>query len=156
MLLQPKKRTFPKVRKGRLKITQSPDCANFHFNPMKSSLKYGDQGLRTHEGGRLTARQIEATRRVITRSLQRKGKLQLRTFPDTPITSKPTGTRMGKGKGAISHQVAVLKPGQIIFEIMGVPQSLGLRALEKASKKIPLVTGAVFRTKPLFPEDLSA
>jgi large subunit ribosomal protein L16 len=76
----------------------------------------------------------------------------LRAFPDTPITSKPSGTRMGKGKGALSHWVAVLKPGQIIFEILGVPQETALRALESASKKIPLRTGPAIRIKALNPD----
>ena len=151
MLLQPRKRSFRKVRKGRLKQNVSPNCVNLHLNSIRSSLKQGEFGLRAHEGGRLTARQIEASRRVITRSLERKGKLYLRAFPDTPITSRPSGTRMGKGKGAVSHQVAVLKPGQIIFEILGVPQETALKALKSASKKIPLITGPAIRIKALHP-----
>ena len=152
MLLQPKKRTFKKVRKGRLTAEVGPHAANLHLNPMRFSLKQGDFGLRAQEGGRLTARQIEASRRVITRSLERKGKLYLRAFPDTPITSRPAGTRMGKGKGSVSHWVAVLKPGQMIFEILGVPEKMALRALKAASKKIPLITGPVIRKLPLGPE----
>ena len=151
MLLQPKRRKFKKTRKGRLTQDISLNCANLHLNPIKSSLKQGEFGLKAHEGGRLTARQIEASRRVITRSLERKGKLYLRAFPDTPITSRPAGTRMGKGKGAISHWVAVIKPGQIIFEILGVSEKMALRALKSASKKIPLITKPAIRKAPLHP-----
>ena len=149
MLLQPKKRTQKKVRKGRVQIGVTNHAAQ--LKPIKSSLKQGTQGLQAQEGGRLTARQIEASRRVITRSLERKGKLQLRSFPDTPITSRPAGTRMGKGKGAVSQQAALLKPGQIIFEILGVPEKTALRALKSASKKIPLITGPVIRKSSLGP-----
>lgn len=151
MLLQPKRRKFKKERKRNITVHKGPQCANLQLQPLKGGLKYANQGLRAHEGGRLTARQIEASRRTITRALQRKGKLQLRAFPDTPITSKPTGTRMGKGKGNISHWVAVLKPGQIIFEILGVSQDTAFRALQKAANKIPLRTGPISRHQPLHP-----
>lgn len=149
MLLQPKKRTQRKVIKGRVQIKVSNHAAQ--LKPIKSTLKQGDYGLQTYEGGRLTARQIEASRRVITRSLERKGKLFLRAFPDIPITSRPAGTRMGKGKGAVSYQAAALKPGQIIFEILGVPEKVALRAIKSASKKIPLITGTIIRKKGLPP-----
>ncbi len=152
MLLQPKKRKFKKNRKGRLRTDISLSGANSHINPFKFSLKQGDFGLRAHEGGRLSARQIEASRRVISRSLERKGKLYLRAFPDTPITSRPAGTRMGKGKGAVDQQVAVLKPGQIIFEIMGVSEKMAVGAIKSASKKISLITGPVIRSSVLDPE----
>jgi large subunit ribosomal protein L16 len=84
--------------------------------------------------------------------LDRKGKLYLRAFPDTPITSKPAGIRMGKGKGAVDYWVAVLKPGQIIFEILGVSEKIAVRAIKSASKKISLITGPVIRSSVLDPD----
>lgn len=154
MILQPKKRTFRKVRKGRIKIKVSDNTANLHKKSLRYSLKQGIYGLRVCEGGRLTARQIEASRRVITKSLERKGKVYLRSFPDMPITSKPAGTRMGKGKGAISQYAALLKPGQIIYEILGVSKDIAFKALKSASKKISLPTEVVSRKPSLQPKDL--
>lgn len=99
----------------------------------------------------MSARQIEATRKVITKALERTGKLYLRSFPDRPITSKSLCSRMGKGKGIVSHYVAVLQPGQIIFEIKGVDKNIALFAFKKASKKIPLLTSPIIRVQPLQP-----
>lgn len=145
MLLQPKNRKFRKFRKGRLKFKVSSHAANQRSIASRFSLKYGDYGLITLEGARFTARQIEAGRRTITRSLRRTGRLWIRSFPDLPVSSKPTDARMGKGKGAVDYWICPLKPGQILFEIAGVEKEAAYKALEGAAKKFPFPTKAVSR-----------
>lgn len=127
-MLSPKKTKFRKAHKGRI-----------HGNAKGgSSLLFGTYGLKALSPERVTARQIEAARRVITRFMKRQGKLWIRIFPDIPVTQKPTEVRMGKGKGSPEYWIARVKPGRIIFEIEGVEENIAREALEKATSKLPL------------------
>jgi len=105
-----------------------------------SSVAFGDYGLKVLEAGWITARQIEASRIAMTRFVKRGGKVWVRVFPDKPITAKPLETRMGKGKGAPSAWVCVIKPGRILFEMNGVPASEARRAFQLAGAKLPIMT----------------
>lgn len=109
------------------------------------TLAFGSFGLKAMEPKFITSRQIEACRVAIARSLQRDGKTFIRIFPDRPITSKPAETRMGKGKGALDHFIAVVKPGRILFEIAGVTEDKAYEALRRASHKLPIKTKFVKR-----------
>ena len=106
-------------------------------------MNFGDYGLKATECAWVTARQIEAARRVITRYVRRGGKIWIRIFPDKSVTARAAETRMGSGKGAVDHWVAVVKPGRIIFEMAGVPESEAKRALKLASAKLPIATKVV-------------
>lgn len=108
-------------------------------------LAFGSFGLKAMEPKFITSRQIEACRVAIARSLQRDGKTFIRIFPDRPVTSKPAETRMGKGKGALDHFIAVVKPGRILFEIAGVSEEKAQEALRRASHKLPIKTKFVKR-----------
>jgi large subunit ribosomal protein L16 len=130
MFLQPKKTKFKKARKGKL--------VKLEFKNTK--LKFGEIGLKTKISGIITARQIEAARRSITRKIKRKGKLWIRIFPDLPITKKPNESRMGKGKGSVSFWAAKVRGGTTIFEICGVQTHIAIEALKSGSKKLPLKT----------------
>ncbi len=110
-----------------------------------SRVSFGDFGLKCLEDGWITARQIEASRVAITRFAKRGGKIWVRVFPDKPITKKPAETRMGKGKGAPEAWVAVVKPGRILFEMEGVPESEAREAMRLASHKLPVKTKFVAR-----------
>ena len=105
-----------------------------------STIVFGDYGLKALEQFWMTSRQIEAARVAINRTMKRGGKMWIRVFPDKPITSKPAETRMGKGKGAPDHWVAVIKPGKILFEVQGVEEELAKKALTLASHKLPIKT----------------
>lgn len=105
-----------------------------------STIAFGDFGLKALEQFWMTSRQIEAARVAINRTMKRGGKMWIRVFPDKPITSKPAETRMGKGKGAPDHWVAVVKPGKILFEVQGVEEGLAKKALTLASNKLPIKT----------------
>ncbi len=105
-----------------------------------STIVFGDYGLKALEQFWLTSRQIEAARVAINRTMKRGGKMWIRIFPDKPITSKPAETRMGKGKGAPDHWVAVVKPGKILFEVQGVEEELAKKSLNLASNKLPIKT----------------
>lgn len=105
-----------------------------------STIAFGDFGLKALEQFWMTSRQIEAARVAINRTMKRGGKMWIRVFPDKPITSKPAETRMGKGKGAPDHWVAVVKPGKILFEVQGVEEELAKKALNLASNKLPIKT----------------
>jgi len=105
-----------------------------------STIVFGDYGLKALEQFWMTSRQIEAARVAINRTMKRGGKMWIRIFPDKPITSKPAETRMGKGKGAPDHWVAVVKPGKILFEVQGVEEELAKKALTLASHKLPVKT----------------
>lgn len=105
-----------------------------------STIAFGDYGLKALEQFWMTSRQIEAARVAINRTMKRGGKMWIRVFPDKPITSKPAETRMGKGKGAPDHWVAVVKPGKILFEVQGVEEELAKKALNLASNKLPVKT----------------
>ena len=134
-MLMPKKVKHRKMMKGRMrgKATRG------------DKLNFGDFGLKTLEAGWITNRQIEAARIAMTRHIKRGGKIWIRMFPDKPITRKPAETRMGKGKGAPDHWVAVVRPGRILYEIQGVDEALALEALRLAAQKLPLKTKFVNR-----------
>jgi large subunit ribosomal protein L16 len=108
-------------------------------------LLQGEYGMQALEPGWITSRQIEAIRRTIVRHMKRRGKYWIRIFPDKPVTAKPAETRMGKGKGAVDHWVAVVKPGRIIFEVAGVPDDIAREALRLAGYKLPIKTQVVVR-----------
>lgn len=129
-MLSPKRVKWRKQHKGRIR-----GVAN-----RGSSLDFGDYALQAVGSGRLTSRQIEATRIAISRSVKRGGKMWIRVFPDKPITEKPAEVRMGKGKGNPEYWVAVIKPGRILFEISGVPKELAEQAFKLASYKLPFKT----------------
>jgi len=101
---------------------------------------FGSFGLKATTGGRITNRQIESARIAMTRYMKREGKVWIRIFPDKPITAKPQEVRMGKGKGALDHWVAVVKPGRILFELDGVPREVAEEALRLAAQKLPVLT----------------
>lgn len=130
MFLQPRKTKYKKIRKGKLKKLE------FKAN----RIKFGEFGLKTLVSGILTARQIESARRAIVRKIKRRGKIWINIFPDLPITAKPTESRMGKGKGDISHWVTRVKGGTTLFEVCGVPIYVAIEALKSGSKKLPLKT----------------
>ena len=129
-MLQPKRTKFRKMHKGR----------NRGLAHRGSKVSFGEFGLKASGRGRLTARQIEAARRAMTRHIKRGGKIWIRVFPDKPITKKPLEVRMGKGKGAPEYFVAVTKAGRIMFEIGGVPFDVAKEALRLASQKLPVKT----------------
>jgi len=110
-----------------------------------SQVNFGDFGLKATSVAWVTARQIEAARRTITRHFRRGGQVWIRIFPDKPVTSKPAETRQGSGKGAVDYWVAVVKPGRIIFEVSGVGKEQAKEALRLASQKLPLSTSFVSR-----------
>ena len=130
MFLQPRKTKYKKTRKGRLKKLE------FKAN----RVRFGEFGLKAEVSGMITAHQIEAARRTIARKVKRKGKIWIRIFPDLPVTSKPAESRMGKGKGPVSHWVAKIRGGNTLFEICGVPKHIGIEALKAGSKKLPVKT----------------
>ena len=134
-MLQPKRTKFRKQQKGRIKGNTSRG----HM------LSNGVFGLKTLDPGFITNRQIEAARIAMTRYMKREGKVWINIFPDKPITKKPQEVRMGKGKGAPEYWVAVVKPGRIMFEIDGVPRSVGEEALRLAAQKLPVQTKFVVR-----------
>lgn len=129
-MLSPKKTKFRKQHRGR--ITGYASRGN--------KVVFGEYGLQATEPTWLTSRQIEATRRAITRHVKRGGKLWIRVFPDKPVTARPAETRMGSGKGTPEYWVAVIKPGHIIFEISGIPKNIAERAMQLASYKLPIKT----------------
>jgi large subunit ribosomal protein L16 len=135
-MLQPKRTKFRKQMKGRNRgLAQSGNAVSF-----------GEFGLKAIGRGRITARQIEAARRAITRQVKRGGKLYIRIFPDKPITKKPLEVRMGKGKGNVEYWVAQIQPGRMLYEIQGVTEEQAREAFKLASAKLPLKTGFVTRT----------
>ena len=110
-----------------------------------TSLNFGSYGLKAMEPDRITARQIEAARRAITRHIKRQGRLWIRIFPDVPVSSKPAEVRMGSGKGSPEFWVARVKPGRILFELDGVPGHIARVAFERAAEKLPIKTKVVAR-----------
>jgi large subunit ribosomal protein L16 len=110
-----------------------------------TEMLHGDFGLQALEPGWITSRQIEAVRRAMVRQMRRRGKVWIRIFPDKPVTAKPAETRMGKGKGAVDHWVAVVKPGRIMFELAGVPEDIAREALRRASYKLPIKAQIISR-----------
>jgi large subunit ribosomal protein L16 len=134
-MLQPKKTKFRKQFKGRIHGDAKGGTA----------LNFGAFGLKAMEPDRLTARQIEAARRAISRHIKRAGRLWIRIFPDVPVTSKPAEVRMGKGKGAPEFWAARVKPGRILFELDGVPHDVAKGAFERAAAKLPIKVKTVVR-----------
>jgi len=134
-MLMPKKVKYRKMQKGRM--------AGKAWTG--SAVAFGDYGLKALECGHLTDRQIEASRIAITRFIKRNGRIWIRVFPDKPITKKPQETRMGKGKGALDHWVMVIRPGRILFEMEGVPESEAREALRLAAHKLGIKTKFVKR-----------
>ncbi len=110
-------------------------------------VQVGEFGLQALAPAWITARQIEAARRVIVREMKRRGKMWIRIFPDKPVTAKPAETRMGKGKGSVDHWVAVVKPGRVMFEVAGVPEDVARLALAQAAYKLPIPTQVVARSE---------
>ena len=127
-MLQPKKTKFRKQQKGRLR----------GFATSGAKVSFGEFGLKATSRGRVTARQIEAARRAMTRYIKRGGKVWIRIFPDVPITKKPIEVRMGKGKGSPEYWACRVKPGRILFEVDGVTEEIAREALYKASAKLPI------------------
>ena len=134
-MLQPKRTKFRKQFKGRISGTAKGG----------TDLNFGQFGLKALEPERVTARQIEAARRALTRHMKRAGRVWIRVFPDVPVSKKPTEVRMGKGKGAPEFWAAKVKPGRIMFEIDGVSQEIAKEALTLAAAKLPIKTRFVER-----------
>jgi large subunit ribosomal protein L16 len=134
-MLQPKRTKFRKQFKGR----------NRGLAHRGSKVSFGEFGLKATERGRLTARQIEAARRALSRKLKRGGKVFIRVFPDKPITQKPLEVRQGKGKGSVEYWVAQIRPGKVLYEIEGVSEELAREAFTLAASKLPLNTTFITR-----------
>ncbi|HOP18600.1 MAG TPA: 50S ribosomal protein L16 [Parvularculaceae bacterium] len=134
-MLQPKRTKFRKQFKGRIHGVAKGG----------TDLNFGSHGLKAVEPERITARQIEASRRAITRAMKRAGRVWIRVFPDVPVSKKPTEVRMGSGKGTPEYWVARIKPGRIIFEIDGVTEEVAQEALALGAAKLPIKTRVVKR-----------
>ena len=134
-MLAPKRTKFRKAHKGRIKGNAKG----------ATTLTFGSYGLKALSPGRVTARQIEASRRAITRHMRRSGRVWIRVFPDVPVTQKPAEVRQGKGKGTVEYWAARVKPGRIMFEVDGVPKEIATVALELAAAKLPVQTRVVTR-----------
>ena len=135
-MLQPKRTKFRKVQKGR----------NRGLAQRGSSVSFGEYALKAIGRGRMTARQIEAARRAMTRRVKRGGQIWIRVFPDKPITNKPLEVRQGKGKGNVEYWVAQIKPGKILYEMEGVSEEVAKDAFRLAAAKLPFATKFVKRT----------
>ncbi len=134
-MLQPKRTKYRKQHKGRNRgLAQSGNRVSF-----------GEYGLKAVERGRITARQIEAARRAMTRHVRRVGKIWIRIFPDVPVTKKPLEVRMGKGKGNVEYWVSKIQPGRVLYEMEGVDEDTARRAFELAAAKLPVKTVFVKR-----------
>src|SRR5512139_3882981 len=136
-MLMPKRVKYRKAHRGRMKGTASRG----------TSLAFGEFGLQALEAHWIDSRQIEAARRAMTHFIKRGGKVWIRVFPDKPVTAKPAETRMGSGKGAPDHWVAVIKPGRILFEISGVKEEVAKEAMVLAGHKLPMETRFVSRSE---------
>ena len=134
-MLQPKRTKFRKAHKGRIHGKAKAG----------TNLDFGAYGLKATEPGRVTARQIEAARRAVTRHMKRLGRIWIRVFPDVPVSKKPAEVRMGSGKGAPEFWAARVKPGRVLFELDGVPVTVAREALELAAAKLPIKTRFVAR-----------
>ena len=134
-MLQPKRTKYRKRQKGR----------NDGLTKAGAELNFGAFGMKATSNARVTARQIEAARRAITRHLKRAGRIWIRIFPDIPVSKKPAEVRMGKGKGSVEYWVAPVKAGRIMFEIDGVPGALAAEAIQRGAAKLPLHTRFVAR-----------
>jgi len=134
-MLMPKRVKYRKQMRGRMKGRASRGA----------NVAFGDYGLQALEPCWMTSRQIEAARRAIVRYVKRRAKVWIRVFPDKPVTKRPAESRMGKGKGAVDHWVAVVKPGRILFEIAGIDEDVAREAMRLASHKLPIKTQFVTR-----------
>ena len=134
-MLQPKRTKFRKQMKGR----------NRGLAHRGDKVSFGEYGLKSTGRGRLTARQIEAARRAMTRHIKRGGKIWIRVFPDKPVTERAAESRMGSGKGSTAYWVAVVKPGTVIFEINGLDKEMSYKVLKTASYKLPIKTKIIER-----------
>lgn len=132
-MLQPKQTKYKKMQKGK----------NRGLAQRGSSIVFGEFGLKALTRGRLTARQIEAARRAMTRHIKRGGKVWIRAFPDKPITKKPLEVRQGKGKGPVEYWVSLVQPGSVLYEIEGVDKEIAKEALRLAAAKLPFKTAVV-------------
>lgn len=135
-MLQPKRTKFRKMHKGR----------NRGLATSGNRVSFGEYGLKAVDRGRLTARQIEAARRAMTRHIKRGGKIWIRVFPDKPISQKPLEVRMGKGKGNVEYWVASIQPGRMLYEMDGVTEEIAREAFRLAAAKLPFKTTFVTRT----------
>tara|TARA_B100000949_G_C14226669_1_gene427045 strand:- start:824 stop:1237 length:414 start_codon:yes stop_codon:yes gene_type:complete len=135
-MLQPKKTKFRKQQKGKLR----------GFATSGTRVSFGEFGLKALTRGRITARQIEAARRAMTRHIKRGGKVWIRIFPDVPVTKKPIEVRMGKGKGNVEYWVAKIQPGKVLYEMEGVTEEIAREAFRIASAKLPITTAFITRT----------
>ena len=134
-MLQPKRTKYRKAHKGRI-----------HGNAKGGTdLNFGSYGMKAMQPARLTARQIEAARRAMTRHMKRAGRVWIRVFPDVPVSQKPAEVRQGKGKGNPEFWVARIKPGRVMFEVDGVPEDVARRAFELAAAKLPINTKFIQR-----------
>jgi large subunit ribosomal protein L16 len=134
-MLQPKRTKFRKQFKGH----------NRGLAQSGNSVAFGEYGLKATERGRITARQIEAARRAMTRFVKRGGKIWIRVFPDVPVTKKPLEVRMGKGKGGVEYWVAKIQPGSVLYEMEGVDETTAREAFRLAAAKLPVTTTFVAR-----------
>ncbi len=135
-MMQPKRTRYRKQQKGR----------NRGLSQRGHKVSFGEYGLKAITGGRLTARQIEAARRAMTRHIRRGGKIWIRVFPDVPVTKKPLESRQGKGKGNVEYWVAKIQPGRMLYEIEGVQEDLAREAFRRADAKLPVQTTFARRT----------
>ncbi|MDR2877217.1 MAG: 50S ribosomal protein L16 [Chromatiales bacterium] len=135
-MLQPKKTKYRKQQKGRNRGNATSGA----------SVSFGEFGLKAIDRGRITARQIEAARRAMTRYVKRGGQVWIRVFPDKPVSKKPVEVRMGKGKGNVEYWVAQTQPGKVLYEMGGVPESIAREAFRLAAAKLPIKTTFVTRT----------
>jgi large subunit ribosomal protein L16 len=134
-VLQPKRTKFRKQNKGR----------NRGLATVSNKVSFGEFGMKATTRGRITARQIEAARRTITRKIKRGGKLWIRVFPDKPITKKPLEVRQGKGKGNVEYWIAQIQPGRMLYELEGVDEDLAREAFKLAAAKLPVKTTFISR-----------
>ncbi len=134
-MLQPKKTKYRKQQKGKLR----------GFATSGAKVSFGEYGLKAITRGRVTARQIEAARRAMTRYIKRGGKVWIRIFPDVPITKKPVEVRMGKGKGNVEYWVAKITPGKVLYEMEGVTEEVAREAFRLAAAKLPVITTFITR-----------
>lgn len=135
-MLQPKRTKFRKQQKGR----------NRGLAAVANRVSFGEYGLKCLETGRITARQIEAARRAMTRHVKRGGKIWIRVFPDVPVTKKPLEVRQGKGKGNVEYWVVKVQPGRMLYEMEGVAEEIAREAFRRAAAKLPIKTAVVGRT----------
>jgi large subunit ribosomal protein L16 len=139
-MLLPRKTKYRKQQRGRRR----------GYAKGQTTVQFGDFGIKSLDNGWVTNRQIEAARIAMTRKIKRGGKVWINVFPDKPVSQKPAETRMGSGKGAPEHWVAVIKPGRVMFELSGVPEPLAKEALRLAGQKLPVKTKFVKREADLF------